>query len=433
MPEIWNEKMASGIQVFGIENDEVPLVQFEIQLNGGLMLENTERIGTSNLLAGLMTKGTKTRSVMELENLIESLGAQLNASASQESIVLRGTTLSKNFDQIMALATELLLEPRWDETEFELLKQSTLSTIQRLKSNPNSIANSEFSKILYGKDHVFSRGNLGTAESVVAMSMEDLKNYYNANFSTSQLLVRIVGSINKDAGLAALSLLDNDMSDHEVSIPSVTQPELPEASRIYFYDMPGAKQSVLRFGYVGPLVTHNDYYAATVLNYRLGGGGFASQLTQELREGKGYTYGIGSRFAATARTGAFFVTSGVRSNVTFESTKLVKSILEGYGSNFNENDLAITKGYTLKSNARAFESLGAKMGILRNISNYGFSENYISQREAVVRDMTVDDMKSLADKYIKPNNMYYLIVGDAETQFEKLNELGLGAPILLNK
>jgi len=433
MPKIWKEKMTSGIKVFGIENDEVPLVQFEIQFNGGLLLEHPEKIGTSNLLAGLMTKGTKNRSVKELETMIESLGAQINASASSEFITLSGTTLSKNFGEIMTLASEMLLEPRWDEKEFDLLKQSTLSRIQRQKSNPNSIASNEFSTILYGKDHVLANSVLGTDSSVNSITLEDIKRYYTENFSTSQIAVRMVGSISKGAVIEALSQLDQDMESKPVSIPTVDVPKLPEASQVYFYDIPGAKQSVLRFGYIGPKVTEADYYVATVMNYRLGGGSFASQLTQELREGKGYTYGIRSGFSGSSRTGSFSISSGVRSNVTFESTNLVKTIMENYGKNFNENDLEVTKGFTLKSNARAFESLRAKMGILRNISNFGFSEDYISEREKLVQNMTVADVRALTEKFIRPNNMYYIIVGDAETQMGKLSGLGFGKPILLNE
>ena len=108
----------------------------------------------------------------------------------------------------------------------------------------------------------------------------------------------------------------------------VSVPTAPENSKVYFYDVPNAKQSVIRFGYPALAATDDDYYSASVLNYRLGGGGFASQLTQQLREGKGYTYGIRSNFSGSTIRGAFTISSGVRSNVTFESAALVKEIVE---------------------------------------------------------------------------------------------------------
>ena len=201
---------------------------------------------------------------------------------------------------------------------------------------------------------------------------------------------------------------------------------------MYFYDVPGAKQSVIRFGYPSLKATDDDYYVTTVMNYRLGGGGFASQLTQQLREGKGYTYGIGSRFSGTSQQGSFRISSGIRTNVTFEATSLVKEILENYGINYSTEDLDVTKGYTIKSTARAFETLGAKLSMLSNISNYGLADDYAKQREAIVKNMTVEDVKSLIDQYIKPNQMIYLIIGDAATQLDRLEELGFGKPVLLN-
>ncbi|NJM54391.1 MAG: insulinase family protein, partial [Blastocatellia bacterium] len=176
-----------------------------------------------------------------------------------------------------------------------------------------------------------------------------------------------------------------------------------------------------------------DFYSATIMNYILGGGGFASQLTQQLREGKGYTYGIGSNFSGTKSIGTFNISSGVRSNVTLESMQLVKEILQNFGKNYNEQDLETTKGFLIKSNARAFETAGAKLGMLNNISKYGWKYDYVKQREAVVKAMTVQQIKSLSQKYLDANKMYWLVVGDAKTQLPRLKELGFGEPILLNK
>jgi zinc protease len=218
-----------------------------------------------------------------------------------------------------------------------------------------------------------------------------------------------------------------------VELPELALPQYPENSKVYFYDVSGAKQSVIRFGYPSLKVTHKDYYPTTVMNYRLGGGGFASQLTQALREGKGYTYGIRSRFYGTDYKGEFTISSGVRSNVTLESSLLIKEILDNYGKNYSDNDLEVTKGYTIKSNARAFETLSAKLNMLTNISNYGLANDYAKQRTDIVNEMTLEDVKALIKNYIKPNQMIYLIVGDAKTQLSKLEDLGFGDAILLSE
>ncbi len=432
IPQVWKRELDSGIKVFGIENTEVPLVQFEMQIEGGLLLESKDKVGVSNLLANLMTKGTKNKTPEELENAIESLGARINAYATDDSVIISGTTLSKHFDATMALVSEILLEPRWDEKEFDLLKQSTISNIQRSKANPNSISANEFAKLLYGDNNILAYNNSGTEASVESITLLDLENYYNTNLTPKLTNIHVVGEISEAKVIDALNTINTTWESKDVVLPELAMPLYPEKSKVYFYDVPGAKQSVIRFGYPALKATHKNYYPSTVMNYRLGGGSFASQLTQELREGKGYTYGIRSGFSGTAHKGEFTISSGIRTNVTYEATLLVKQILEDYAKNYSETDLEVTKGYTIKSNARAFETLGAKLGMLTNISNYGFTDDYAKQREAIVKDLTVEDVKALIENYIKPNQMIYLIVGDAETQLGKLKDLGFGEAILLN-
>ncbi|MDO1501136.1 pitrilysin family protein [Winogradskyella maritima] len=432
VPEVWTADLDSGLKVFGIENDEVPLVQFQIQMDGGLLFETKDKVGVSNLLARLMTKGTKNKTVEALENEINMLGANINAFAGDDAIYISGNTLAKNFDKTMALVSELFLEPRWDETEFELIKSSVISGIQRQAANPNTIAANTFSKILYGENNILAYNNSGTEESVGNITMEDLKAYYKNNLSPTLAKVHVVGDIDESDVVKSLERLNTEWEAKDIKIPELPPMPKVETSKVYFYDVPNAKQSIINFGYPGPKVTDEDYYPTTVMNYRLGGGSFASQLTQQLREGKGYTYGIGSRFSGNDLTGSFRINSGVRSNVTYESSALVKEIMENYGKNYDSTDLAVTKGFMVKSNARAFETLGAKLNMLSNISNYGFDTDYAKQREAIVKAMTVEDIKALAEKYINPDQMIYVVVGDAKTQLDKLKQLGFGEPILVN-
>ena len=433
VPSVWKEELSSGIGVFGIENNEVPLVQFQMQIKGGLLSEDANKVGVSNLLAGLLTKGTKNKTPEQLENAIESLGASINAYATNESVVISGNTLAKNYAKTMALVKEILLEPRWEEKEFDLIKQSTLSQIERQKANPNSIAANAYAKLIYGENHILSNNLSGTEKSVNSISIDDLKQNYNTNMSPSITKFHVVGAVTASEVTASLSDINDDWESKDVTFSVLPELKTPENSQVYFYNVPGAKQSVLRFGYPALAATDTDYYPATIMNYRLGGGGFASQLTQQLREGKGYTYGVRSGFSGSSMKGTFTIESGVRSNITFEAASLVKDILDDFGKNYTENDLEITKGFMIKSNARAFETLRSKLSMLNNISNYGFDDDYAKQREAIVKTMTVEDIKTLAKKYLNTNKMIYLVVGDAETQMEKLEDLGFGKAILLNK
>ena len=432
LPTVWKETLSSGIKLIGIENYEVPLVEFQLQLKGGLLLEKVATIGVSNMLSQLLTKGTKNKTPEALENAIESLGASINAYTDGESIILSGTTLAKNYQQTMSLVQEILLEPRWDEKEFNLIKQSTLNQVIQQKGDPNSIAQIEYRKLIYGNDFILSHNPIGNEATITAINIDDLKQYYELNFSPTVANFQIVGAISQQEIKKSLAVINTKWKVKNVLFPEVVIAAAPSASKVYFYDVPGAKQSVLRIGYLGLAATDTDFYPVEIMNYRLGGGSFASQLTQQLREGKGYTYGIGSSFTGSTIKGPFAIYSGVRSNVTYESVSLIKSILEQYGTNFTESDLEITKSNLIKSNARAFETMDAKLKMLFDISNYNLPDDYAKNQENIVKNSTLDQIKQLATKYLNPNKMIYLIVGDAETQLKKLDQLGFGTPVLLN-
>ena len=289
IPSVWQTKLANGIRVASIESREVPLVQFNIVIDGGLLLDNINKVGVANMLARMMTQGTKNRTPLELEEAIQQLGASINVFAGTEDMRISVNTLAKNYQQTVDLVEEILLEPRWDAKEFDLIKQSILSTLKQQEGTPNSIAQNQYNELLYGKENIRSRNILGTSASVNSITMDDLKNYYTNYISPSVTRIQVVGALDKTKITAALTDLVTKWKSKKVEIPAWAVAKENTKAKVYFYDVPDAKQSVLRFGYPALSVTDADYYPATVMNYILGGGGFASRLTQQLREGKGYT------------------------------------------------------------------------------------------------------------------------------------------------
>lgn len=433
VPVIWSDKYDSGMDVMGIENDEVPLVSMELELATGLLQEQKDKIGVSNMLAQLLTKGTKNKTTEQLENQLQNLGANIYVDAGYSKMTVNASTLSRNVEKVASLIKEILLEPRWDVEEFELIKQQTIDRIQRQKSSPNAVAALEFNKLLYGKDHILAQNPIGTEETVKAITLEDLKNYYNNYMLPQALTLNVVGAVGKQEIATAFKALDTAWNS--VDTKTVTVPVIPsiEKSQVYFYDIPGAKQSVIYVGQHAAKATDPSFYPLEVMNYRLGGGGFASQLMQELREAKGYTYGINSSFSGNELSGVFAVRTGVRSNVTLESAALIKQLLSDYGTSFNAADLDVTKSYMIKSSARSFETSRAKLNMLSEIRNYGYPANFALKNQEFVEQLTLQQVKELAANNLHPDKMIYLIVGDAETQLERMSDLGYGAPILLNK
>lgn len=432
-PEIWESQTPNGIKLYGISDSELPLVQFDIVIEGGHLLDTPETAGTANLLSEILLKGTASKTTAEFDNALALLGADVGVGVSTESFVISGETLARNLGATVALIEEALLEPRWDEEEFDLAVTRTRDAIQAARARPNAIAARAFNLVTYGEGSMRSKSILGSESNLETIGIEQLQAWRAHNLSPHLASIRVVGDVSEDDVLNAFSGLSERWQKTDVELPDETMPAAPETSAVYFYDVPGSSQSVVRFGYPALKRTDAEFDMATVMNYRLGGGGFASRLTQQLRESKGYTYGIRSGFSGTDRVGLFSVSSGVRSNVTLEAAELIRQIMSEYAETFEQSDLEVTQSYFTKSQARRFESLGAKLNILSDIANYGFPYDYVAQQIEAVEALTVEDVRDLGTAFIRPEAMNYVIVGDAATQLPRLAELGFGDPVLINE
>lgn len=432
-PDVWKDMSENGITVFGISDDELPMVRFSIVMKGGHLLDTPETAGTANLLAEILLKGTARKTPAELDKAFALLGANVSAKVTAETFEISGETLARNFTPTIALIEEALMEPRWDMAEFDLALARTRDAIDASRSEPNEIAGWAFSYVTYGPESMRALSLLGSETALANIDLEDLKSWRARNLSPHLTSVRVVGDVSAEEVRAALQGLATRWRKVDITLPQEAAIASPEASKIYFYDIPGASQSVLRFGYPSLKRMDPDYDLAGVMNYRLGGGGFASRLTQELREGKGYTYGIGSDFTATAAEGTFMIFSGVRSNVTLEATQLIRDIMADYASSFTQQDLDVTRGFFIRSQARRFESLGAKLEVLSEIAGYGLPNDFVVQQVAAVEALTLPEIQALAGRLIRPDAMNYVIVGDAETQLPRLTTLGFGDPVVINE
>lgn len=430
VPPVWEQALEKGAKVYGIQNNEVPLVQLNIRIDGGQLLE--DKPGTANLTARMLMMGTKNKTPEQLEEAIQQLGSQIHVAPSKEALVVSVSTLARNYEATLALVREILLEPRWDAKELELLKSAVASQLRQQEANPNSIAVNQFAGLLYGKEHIYARNLLGNNEAVNTLTMEDLKAFYGKALAPSVARIHVVGALDKNKVISPLQQLVSAWPAKTVKIPAFTAPAAPSGARVWFYNIPDAKQSVVKIGNLALKATDKDFYPATVANYILGGGGFASRLTQELRESKGYTYGVYSAFSGSGYTGTFEISSGVRTNVTLESLQSILAILRNYGPSFTPEDLETTQGFLIKSQARAFETAGAKLAVLENISKYGWKPTYVKDREQIVKKMTLEEIRRLATRYLNPDNMIWLVAGDATTQLERLKALGLGEVQLIN-
>jgi zinc protease len=432
IPEIWETKLNNGLSVYGIGQHELPLVQFTLTLKGGMLLDNMNRIGVANLMTDIMMQGTKNKTPIELEEAIDELGASIHMHTTKEAIIISANCLASKFDPTYALVQEILLEPRWDEKEFERVKKETIETINRTQANPDAIADLVFEKLIFGNNNILSNNTLGTEESVNSIVIDDMKNFYTAFFSPSVSYLSIVGDITQDKAIRTLGSLVAQWPLKEVTIPEYPLPEALSKSEIYFVDFPDAKQSVINIGHLSMAYTDNDFYPASVMNYKLGGS-FSGIVNLILREEKGFTYGARTSFDGSEYPGPFVANASVQSSATLEAVQIFKTEMDKYRQGVSEEDLSFTKNALSKSNARRFETIDALLGMLNNIARYNLPKDYVKQNETIVREMTAEHHQELAKKYIQPDKMIYLIVGDAKTQLKPLQKLGLGTPKMLDK
>jgi len=430
-PDIWQVDLENGIAVYGIESNETSLVYFSLAIDAGRERGDVTKPAVANLTADMLSKGTANKTTAELEDAVNALGSTINVSAGTETTVISGNTLSRNFDATIALVEEMLLEPRWDAEEFALLKAERIDATIQAEGNPNAIASREALKLRYPSNHMFSYTAYGHKAGLEAVELADLKSFYETNYAPARAKLRVVGAVNGEAVQHAFSGIAkrwNKAATKDIALPQSAD---IEASKIYFYDVPGSKQSVLRIQRPSLPATDTDYPLARAINFPLGGI-YTSELMTELRVNKGYTYGVRSSFNGSADRGIFGVSSSVRSNVTLESLTLIRDIVKNYGPGFSDEDLATMKEALLRGQALKNETLSDKLRMVSEISSYGYSDDYRTQNANRINAMTLTDFKSLADKYLRPDAMFYLVVGDAETQLGRLKDLGYGEPVLLN-
>ncbi len=432
IPPVWTGSLSNGMKLWGIVQKELPLVQYSIVIPGGHLLDDISRPGVANLTATVMNEGTKNKTPEELEDAIRLLGANISFSASAENITVRVSTLARNFESTIGLVEEMLLEPRWDEEQFGLAKSRIVNNLKRNKANLNYVANNTLYKLIFGENNILAVEPAGTEESVNSITLDDLKDFYNKNFSPSMAQFLVVGDIDQQHAEAALAGITEKWPAKEVKIPEVKVPAPPVKSQIYFVDVPNAVQSVIFIGCPSIPRTDPGYYQAYVTNYKLGGS-FNGIFNLILREEKGFTYGARSGFTGAKNYGVFAASSMVRTNSTLESMNIFKTEMEKYRDSIPQEYVDFTKSALLKGNARNFETLGSLLNMLSTISAYNLPTDYIRQEEAFVRGLTVDEQLELAKKYIDPSRMYYVVVGDAKTQLKDLEKVGLGKPVLVKK
>ena len=425
MPPVWTGEMSNGMKVKGMAYTELPVVQFAVYLNSGMLCEPKGKSGLARLTAAVLNCGTRTKTPEELEVALGLLGARVSFGVSTERMQLSGSCLKKNFPQVLRLVEEMLLEPRWDETALELARKRMIGNIRQSSTEPKVLARHVFRQMMSGPENVLSNSALASEKEVAAITMEDIKTFYKTHIVPGQATFDFVGGYEKKEVMKFLQPLARTWTTGGASQERLNLNFMAPQAKVYFVDYPGAKQSYILLGCPAMPKASNDYYPAKMVNQLLGASSNAL-LFDVLRLQHGYTYGAYSFFDCGKYANEFRATSSVQAAYTLEAMQLFKSCISTYGEQFTEQSLVKTKDAMFKENAAAFEMPDARLDLLSEMTVDGLPVDDLKRQEQLLKRMTLPEAKACIRNWLDYDRMFFVVVGDAASQLDRIRKSGLG-------
>jgi zinc protease len=320
---------------------------------------------------------------------------------------------------------ERMFQPLFTTEAFSRLQKQTLESFKLRKSQPTSIADDIGSELSYGQGHVLGIPSVGTEFSVKNLSVADVESYYKNYMTSRGAKLVIVGDIGQSEVLNKLAFL-NQLPDKEIKLPTLAGAPPVDKTRIYLVDVPKAAQTEFRVGYVTGLKydATGDYFKAGLMNYSLGGD-FNSRINLNLREDKGWTYGARTSLTGNKYTGEFYFSSGIKANATDSALVEVMKEMSNYAKNgVSDSELKFMKSSIGQRDALRYETLFQKAGFIQRILDYDLPSNYVDQQNKIIASITKEEINRIATKYLDPDKMYILLVGDKAKIQPGLQRLG---------
>ena len=435
LPElnIWSDGLSNGLNIKGMNYSSVPLVNFSVTIKGGLLLDETGKVGVASLNAQLMNEGTALRTAEELEEDIAALGASINVSASTEFTIINGSALLRNFSEVLKIVEEMITQPRFDEDRFALIKERALASLRQAQMSPTSVGLGVAYKLLYGNDNILGYQASGTVESISSITIDDIKAYYAKAISPVNASFNFVGNIPQSQLIRQLASLAESWKGSAVAIPALDNTQKNYPSRLFFVDFPDAPQSFIYIIKAAMPMASPDSYPLEIANYGMGGSA-SGELFQVLRQQYGYTYGAYSFLSAANYRNVFAANSNVQSTATKHSLELFRDIITDYPDKILDDErFERTRNTMLQANTRAYESPFQLISVLNTISLYGMPFDYVKQNENTLRNITLQEVRNVYHKWIDAQGLIYVITGDASRQMQGLESLGLGKPTLVDR
>ena len=432
MPTWTKAKLSNGAELIVSEKHDLPLVSFSMTFLGGTdQFETADRRGVGNLAASMMSEGTKTRNGDDLSNALQLLGTNVSVGVGGENGSISFVSTTARFAATLDILTDMLVNSTFPPEALERLRAQRLVALEQAKAQPGSIASRVFPRVLYGDAHPL--GQSSTEQTIKAITRADVVDFHQRYFKPGRALITVVGDVTP---AAIRPVIEKGLASWAAGgeRPTFSFPPLPAAkpTTIYLVDKPGSAQSTFSLGLPGPPRTTPDYFALQVMNTILGGM-FQARLNANIREEKGYSYGVGSSFGFGKgpnpfRTGGDIV--GDKTDAALvEFMKELRGILGERP--VTEEELKTAKESMVQRLPGTFASVGAINGAITGLWLESLPDNYYQQYTKSVMAITAADVVRVAKQYLDLDHLAIVIVGDRKAIEAPLSATKI-APITLS-
>jgi zinc protease len=372
----------------------------------------------------MLNEATQNYSSEQMSLNLELLGSTISIYTTTENIEIDVLTLKNNLDKTLEYLNEKMFRPAFHEEDFNRLKKQQLEAIANQKNQATVIANNTLKKALYGDKDILGLPEIGTEESVKSITLDDVKKFYNDLFAPNYARVVVVGNVSKKDMAKKLDFLNASWKAGNVTLPVYKKPIGVDKTTLIFVDKKDAAQSEIRVSGAGlEYDATGDYYKAGIMNYPFGGA-FNSRLNLNLREAKGYTYGVRSVFSGSSYTGTYTVSGGFLANATDTVVMEIMKELTDYKNNgITEEELVFTKKSIGQRDALKYETLLQKGMFMGNIIEHGLDKNYVKRQNEILNGITSFDINQYAKTLLNPDKMVIVVVGDKAKVYDKLKKL----------
>jgi zinc protease len=415
--------LANGLELILIERHDVPVVAANLLIKNGSDSNPPGKPGLASFAAAMLDEGTATRNALQIADDVARLGSSLATGSSVDASNVTVRALTRNFGATVDILADVVLHPSFPAQEIERQRASRLAQLVQAKVDPSAIAPRVTSLALFGPNHPYGYPEVGTEAAVKGMTRDDMVAFWKQNYVPNNAALVVSGDITMPQ-LRALA--EKAFASWQKGTPARPKLDLPPAptAKIVLVDTPGAPQTQVRVAALGAQRSSPDFRPMQLLNIPLGGN-FASRINMNLREKNGYTYGANSQFTFRRAAGLFQVGSGVRTDVTAPAiTEIINELKGILDRPLSTEELATAKDGLSNSLPGAFETNANAVANYSNVFTYDLGLDYYANYAEQVRAVTLAQTSAVAKKYIVPDRMVIVAVGDKakiEPELKKLN------------